>query len=426
MMTRRSPWWPLLAVAVPFIALTAGLLFAGLPRPDDDKPQPRPDAPAGVVSAADYPRRPGEPDDTARLRRFIADACKLDGRHGPGGAAAHLPPGVYTVSDTLELYNVGTLVLRGERMASRIVYTGPPGKPVFDLVQTYRCRVEDLYVCTRTPGTLAAFRVCNRGPNDPPATWTTTTCEWWHVWVEGVNGGDFANAWDLDTAARGGPDANSEHHRFQNCTASGYVNAAWRINGYNVHGCFWDGCEAVGFAHDPPSGWCVDAARGSYVRWRGGYTKGHGRGVFHLGGFQMLVDIDGHNSEGERLLVSGDGPMLAGMPVTVRNCRFDGVPPPELGGAVVWLMQPGPLTFNGNRIVGLGDVWPKVCVFTHERQGGIVHEGNFYMAVGPGAGPPTDTALLWPADVPGFHIRDSRTNVYQDAAGAVRQFGTSD
>ena len=59
------------------------------------------------------------------------------GGDGPGGATAYLPPGVYTVSDTLELYNVGTLVLRGERMASRIVYTGPPGKPVFDLVQNF-------------------------------------------------------------------------------------------------------------------------------------------------------------------------------------------------------------------------------------------------------------------------------------------------
>ncbi len=400
------PW-----LGLPALALLAGMALTRA----QPQAKPKSDAPAGVLSAADYPRQAGEEDDTARLRRLLADACKLDGLYGPGGATVYLPPGVYTVSDTLELYNVGTLVLRGERMSSRILYTGPAGKPVFDLVQTYRCRVEDLTVFTKTVGTAAAFRVCNRGPKDPPATWTTTTCEWWRVHVASAEGGDYVNAWDLNSTARGGADANNEHHRFHSCTVGNYVNSAWHIKGSNLHGCFWDGCEATGQSHNPPAKWCVDAEYGSYVRWAGGYTNGHSHGVFHLGSFQMLVDINGHNSENETRLVVGEGPTGAPMPITLRNCRCDCTPPAD--GLVVWVKQPGPLTISGNRFVSLNRNRPGVRVESFAG-GSVIFEGNYISAQK--APDPVASAL----QVSGpFRVRDSRTNVYQKKNNAFVQFG---
>ena len=56
-------------------------------------------------------------------------------------------------------------------------------------------------------------------------------------------------------------------------------------------------------------------------------------GAFHLGGFQMLVDINGHNSESEQRLVVGGGPTGSPMPVTIASLH----PSDSLLSGSAWL-----------------------------------------------------------------------------------------
>lgn len=284
----------------------------------------------------------GTTDDTKAMQRWLDAACKFDGLYGPGGTTVYLPPGVYLVTDSLHVHNVGGLVVRGERHSSRVVYDGLPDQPVFDLSQVHSCQFHDLWLGCKARGSSSAFRVRNAGPGEPAFRWTTSACQWHNVTV-GTYGGRWQSCWDVDTRSGGGSDANNEFHLWQSCVAGDYVQAGWRVKGSQVHGLVFDACRAYGHGGGK-YGWLCDY--GCYVTVRDCWATRHTEADVGLLNFFVRATISGLNSEhSARMLVTG-GPSGALFPVTVEDCRWDSQHVPE-DGEIIRYLAAGPLSVTG-------------------------------------------------------------------------------
>lgn len=296
-------------------------------------------------------------DHTALLQDWIDKACRLDGFYGPACGTLHVPPGEYRTTDTLAVGSVAGLRLSGDGLATRIVYDGPPGRPVVELRSSAHCDLSGLTLFTKTPGTAAAVRVTNNGPGDPSPGWAGSCNDFSRLFAGAYPGtpGSYAVAYDLNITARGGPDQNNDFPAFRRCTAANYSYAGWRVLGANLHGTRLDNCQALGQGAGK-YGICCDY--GSFASVEGGYFNGHTESDVAALDFQMVVVIRYLRSEGSARLFLAGGPTGAPLPVDITGCVWDG--DPREGEFVVDNLNPGPFVFHANTVRSRNGVNPRM------------------------------------------------------------------
>lgn len=403
----RSPWWPLLAVMVPFVSLTTGLILLGQPLvPKDDPRYPS----RQVVSAADFPRGPGETSDLPRLKRLLTALTSADGYYGPGGCEVLLPPGDYELDDTLEFSSLGSVYFRGGGTGTRFRYTGPPNQPCMIVSNCYRCSFERFMILTQVESSVGLL-VTNK-PNARTG-WVTTACRFVELQIGGEYGGTFDVGVNTDNTALGGPDANDEDHEFDGVTTGNYATAGFRQAGENVHQILYRGCKALGNTHTPNGRYGVLAAHSCFFSWERGYMNGH-EYDFMLADFQVNVRIRDFNGENSCGFLRTGGPTGSPLPTLVEGIRWDGVPKSPDGAdahAVVHVINPGPFTMRNCRFSSQNGVWPLFWLGTFV-PGTYVLESNHIANLRDPGKPPA----LWGNGGAGSFLRTAG-NILQNAVG---------
>lgn len=285
----------------------------------------------------------------AELQALIDNATVLDPNGRRWGGIVNLPPGVHEVDDTLRIHNVRGLRLVGYR--SRIIWTGPPTKPVVSLAGAFQCSLEGVDIAAQNASDSAAVLISNlpvRGD------WITSQCRLIDVSVPHFGTPPFKYGISVDSWALGGGDQNNEHHLFERVTLSDYTDSGCYIRGGQAHQLVFRDCHFNSETRDAKYG--IYGAYGNYWSWEGGSCSHHTEADFAAIDFTTRVMIRNFNGEHSRRFLITGGPTGAPLPIFVEGVRWDGAPGPD--DYAISYLSPGPLVLanshimanNGNRL----------------------------------------------------------------------------
>lgn len=156
--------------------------------------------------------------------------------YGPAGGVTTLPPGDTVLTDTLVIENQFGPVLNGAgKFLSRIVWNGPPDRPVVALKNCNQADIGSFTMVFRKPAKDAI--VCTNLPSAPPGTVASSRNYFHDIWLEaGTSGGHYVrDCIRIDSSYYGGPDQNNELHRIERCKFAGFSGAAVGIYSSQSH-----------------------------------------------------------------------------------------------------------------------------------------------------------------------------------------------
>jgi hypothetical protein len=258
----------------------------------------------------------------------------IEGQISEGGVGGglSLPKAVVDVYDTLRIASVRGFTFSGQApLATELRWLGPDDRPMFDIDRCQDVLLENfsIVVGPRTK-LLAAGWIQNgvggTGPKADPGL-ESSHVAWRNIRIRGQGNlvdGIHVKLFDVEK------DFKNDHHSFDSVTLTGYMKAAFVLEGRNAKNLGFDRCHCMGFFDEQQLGdYAIDTARtfnqGGAFFWSKGSVVGHCEADFRIGDRNDTIKIDGVYSEkSARMLVmpkyeSGSG---AACPLLLENYRF--------------------------------------------------------------------------------------------------------
>lgn len=316
------------------------------------------DAP-GVVFAVDYGMVcDGVADDTTALQDAINAAISAN-----EGGEVILPPGTCNLSDTIEIYSVRGLRLRGTGGLTTLYWerTAPNNVPMLDLLDARDCIIEDLRIEASSADavTIELDRAIRIGNDSTSTAVVPTTNTIRDVTISGTNGAIREGIAITDDGLPGTlVNTNNEHHAIERVRVFSTAEVGIRIQGSNAK---YNRILHTSIGGDRGD-YGVYNQGGSFV-WLNGAITRRDISDFYINGQGGTINIIGHDSENSLRLLETAGPSGAEGPVHMSGVRFTDS---DLNADGCWVVfrTRGPFTLRDSLLGRQGSIKPAGLCFT--------------------------------------------------------------